>query len=94
VPDLAAYGASKAALISLCESITTSEHATGVTPTAICPGFVDTDMSTWAHEKIKPNEMISADDVAEIAIALSRLSASAMVPTIVITRPGPQLWRA
>jgi hypothetical protein len=38
--------------------------------------------------------MISADDVAEIAIALSRLSASAMVPTIVITRPGPQLWRA
>ncbi|MDQ1719576.1 MAG: hypothetical protein QOE89_3529, partial [Pseudonocardiales bacterium] len=36
-PDLAAYGASKAALISLCESITVAEAEHGVSATAISP---------------------------------------------------------
>jgi hypothetical protein len=38
--------------------------------------------------------MISAADIAELAMSVTRLSAHAAVPTIVVTRPGPQLWRA
>lgn len=91
---LAAYGASKAALISLCESITVDEAGSGVIASAISPGFVDTDMSAWTHDRIPPNEMITADDVAEMVVALSRLSRHAAVPNVVMTRPGTSLWRA
>jgi 3-oxoacyl-[acyl-carrier protein] reductase len=93
-PGLAAYGASKAALISLCESVTLDEAGSGVTATAISPGFVDTEMSAWTRDKIPPEEMIRAGDVAELVLALSRLSRHATIPNIVLTRPGAQLWRA
>jgi 3-oxoacyl-[acyl-carrier protein] reductase len=93
-PGLAAYGASKAALISLCESVTLDEAGSGVTATAISPGYVDTDMTAWTQDKIPADEMIQAGDVAELVLALTRLSRHATIPNIVLTRPGPQLWRA
>jgi 3-oxoacyl-[acyl-carrier protein] reductase len=93
-PGLAAYGASKAALISLCESITAAEGEYGVSATAISPGFVDTDMARWQHDRIDPATMISPDDIAELAWSLTRLSRYAAVPHIPVTRPGPLLWRA
>jgi 3-oxoacyl-[acyl-carrier protein] reductase len=93
-PGLAAYGASKAALISLCESVNVDEAGSGVTATAISPGYVDTEMSAWTRDKIPPEEMIRAGDIAELVLALSRLSRYAAIPNIVLTRPGAQLWRA
>ncbi len=93
-PGLAAYGASKAALISLCESVTAAEAGHGVTATAISPGWVDTDMASWQHDRIDPATMISPADVAELAYCVTRLSRHAAVPNIPVTRPGPQLWRA
>lgn len=93
-PGLAAYGASKAALISLCESVTLDEAGSGVTATAVSPGYVDTEMSAWTRDKIPPEEMIRAGDVAELVLALTRLSRHATIPNIVLTRPGAQLWRA
>jgi NAD(P)-dependent dehydrogenase (short-subunit alcohol dehydrogenase family) len=93
-PGLAAYGATKAALISLCESITVSEGAGGVTATAISPGYVDTDMTAWIRDQISPADMITPDDIAELTLAVCRLSRHCAVPNIVVTRPGPLLWRA
>jgi 3-oxoacyl-[acyl-carrier protein] reductase len=93
-PGLAAYGATKAALISLCESITVAEGENGVSATAISPGYVDTDMTAWLHDRIDPASMIAADDIAELVATITRLSRSAAVPNIAVTRPGPQLWRA
>ncbi|GAA2339611.1 SDR family oxidoreductase [Dactylosporangium salmoneum] len=93
-PGLAAYSASKAALISLCESITVSEGAQGVTATAVSPGYVETDMTAWMHDRLDPAAMIRAEDVAELVAGVCRLSRTAVVPNIVMTRPGPQLWRA
>jgi 3-oxoacyl-[acyl-carrier protein] reductase len=91
---LAAYGACKAALISLCESITISEGGNGVTATAISPGYVDTDMSAWVHDQIDPATMISPADIAELVSGITRLSRRAVVPNIPVSRPGRQLWRA
>jgi 3-oxoacyl-[acyl-carrier protein] reductase len=91
---LAAYGACKAALISLCESITIAETGNGVTATAISPGYVNTDMSTWVHDRIDPATMISPADIAELVSCISRLSRHAVVPNVPVSRPGPQLWRA
>jgi NAD(P)-dependent dehydrogenase (short-subunit alcohol dehydrogenase family) len=93
-PGLAAYGATKAALISLCESITVAEGDRGVSATALSPGYVDTDMTAWIRERVDPAEMIKTDDIAELAIAICRLSRHAAVPNVVVTRAGGRLWRA
>jgi 3-oxoacyl-[acyl-carrier protein] reductase len=93
-PGLAAYGATKAALTLFCETITSEEGSNGVLATALAPGYVDTDMAAWVHGSIPPDEMIQTSDVAELTLALTRLSRWAAVPTIVMTRPGPNLHRA
>lgn len=93
-PALSVYGASKAALISLCRSVNSEESAHGVSATAICPGYVDTDMATHVRDRIEPHRMIQVDDVAELAMSVTRLSAFAVVPELIVTRPGEQLWRA
>lgn len=91
---LAAYGATKAALISLCESITVAEGDSGVTATALSPGYVNTDMASWVRDRIDPATMIATGDIAELVACLTRLSRYAAIPNIPVTRPGPQLWRA
>jgi 3-oxoacyl-[acyl-carrier protein] reductase len=93
-PQMAAYGASKAALVSLCEALNVEESAAGVTATAIAPGFVDTDMTDWLKDTLSASDMLTGDDVAEMVLAITRLSARAVVPSIVLTRGGEQLWRA
>ena len=85
---LASYGASKAALIALCESITVEEAGSGVTATAISPGYVDTEMSAWITERIPTAEMITADDVAQLALAACRLSATRSPPTLCSPAPA------
>ena len=89
-----AYGASKAGLISLCETLCVEESAAGVSATAISPGYVDTDMTEAIRDKLDPADMITTGDVAELVLSLTRLSANAVVPNIVVTRPGRRLWRA
>jgi short-subunit dehydrogenase len=93
-PTLSAYGASKAALISLCETVTVEEAGNGVTATAISPGYVDTDMTAWKRDTLDRDAMLTTADVAELVTAISRLSAHAVVPNIVLTRAGEQIWRA
>ncbi len=93
-PGLAVYGATKAALISLCGSITEAEQDNGVSATAISPGYVDTDMSGWVRDRIPPSAMIKADDVAELVSGITRLSRQANVPNVVVTRSGAGPTRA
>ena len=93
-PGLAAYGAAKAALISLCQSINAEESSAGVTATAIAPGYVDTEMSAWVHDRIDPAEMIPPGDIAELVLALARLSARSVVPLIAMSRAGETHWQA
>lgn len=93
-PNLAPYGASKAALISLCETVTLEESANGVTATALSPGYVDTDMTSSVRERVDRQSMITTADVTELVLAVSRLSANAVVPNIVLARAGTQIWRA
>ena len=88
-PGLAAYGASKAALIALTRTLDREEVATGVRATAICPAFVDTRMAEWTG--IPGEEMIAPEDCAEIVRALLRLSPYARVPVVVIERAGSEI---
>jgi NAD(P)-dependent dehydrogenase (short-subunit alcohol dehydrogenase family) len=93
-PGLAAYGATKAALTLFCETVTAEEGSNGVLATAVAPGYVDTDMAAWVHESIPPAQMMKTSDIAELTLALTRLSRWAAVPSIVMTRPGANLHRA
>jgi len=85
-PGLAAYGASKAALIALTRTLDREEAETGVRATALCPGFVDTPMAAWTA--IPAEEMITPEDCAELVRALLHLSPAARVPVIVVERAG------
>ncbi|MCF8608785.1 SDR family oxidoreductase [Gordonia sp. HY285] len=95
-PNLIAYGSTKAALISMCETFNLEESVNGVSATSICPGYVDTDMSEWTkgEDAIPADEMISGDDVAEIAYSVTRLSRWAVLPQAILTRPGENMHRA
>lgn len=93
-PLNSAYGASKAALTSLCETLTLEEHRNGISATAVCPGYVATDMTVGLAETIEHSEMIRVSDVAEVVMSVTRLSKSVTIPYIPMTRPGPNLWRA
>jgi short-subunit dehydrogenase len=93
-PGMSVYAATKAALISLCESVNVESSAAGVSATAVAPGYVDTDMSEWIRDQIPAETMLTVDDIAELAVAVTRLSARAVVPSIAVVRAGDQLWRA
>jgi NAD(P)-dependent dehydrogenase (short-subunit alcohol dehydrogenase family) len=85
-PGLSVYGATKAAVISLTNSLNGELDADGVRAIALCPGFVDTPMAQWSG--IEPAEMIRPEDCAEIVRMALRLSPHARVPQVVIERMG------
>ncbi|WP_232716993.1 SDR family NAD(P)-dependent oxidoreductase [Gordonia metallireducens] len=93
-PELSAYGATKAALISLCETFNLEESENGVSATTIAPGYVNTDMTDWLKDRIPADEMITAADVAVVAHSITQLSRFAVLPNVVLTRPGTNLYRA
>ncbi len=57
-----------------------------MTATAIAPGYVDTDMSAWVHDRIGPAEMIPPADIAELILALTRMSARSVIPLVAMSR--------
>lgn len=91
---LAAYGATKAAVLSLVETLNAEESGNGVTATALAPAYVDTDMSAWVSDQIPPASMIRVDDIVEIADALLRLSPSAVINKVIISRAGTSGYSA
>ncbi|MFZ2175835.1 MAG: SDR family oxidoreductase [Rhodococcus sp. (in: high G+C Gram-positive bacteria)] len=91
---LAVYGATKAALISLAETLNVEESGNGVIATALAPAYVDTDMAAWIHDKIPPETMIEVADIVELVDSLLRLSSRAVVPKIVVGRAGTDGYRA
>ncbi|WP_330231472.1 SDR family oxidoreductase [Nocardia sp. NBC_00508] len=91
---LGVYGATKAALVSLIETLNAEESGNGISGTAVAPAFVDTDMSAWARESVAREEMIRVDDIVEIVDMLLRLSRQAVVPKVVVTRAGTDGFRA
>jgi NAD(P)-dependent dehydrogenase (short-subunit alcohol dehydrogenase family) len=85
---LAVYSATKAGVIGLSEATQREVGDAGVQVTAFCPGFVDTPMTEWVREQVKPEEMIQPDDIAEAVRFLLRTSRYCVVPEIVFARPA------
>jgi NAD(P)-dependent dehydrogenase (short-subunit alcohol dehydrogenase family) len=85
---LAAYSATKAAVIALSEALQREVAEDGIRCTAICPGFVNTPMTDWIKGQVAPEEMIRPEDIAEVVRCLLRLSPACVVPEVMMVRPG------
>ncbi len=71
IPQLAIYAAAKAYVLSLTEAVGEELKGTGVTATALCPGFTDTAMLSGSPfgRLIPATIVMSAKDVAEAGCA-------------------------
>jgi NAD(P)-dependent dehydrogenase (short-subunit alcohol dehydrogenase family) len=85
---LAVYGASKAALLSLVETVNLEESSAGVTATAVAPAYVDTDMAAWITDKIPAHTMIPVADVVSVVDMILGLSRSTAITRVVMGRSG------
>ena len=81
------YAMTKFALVALSHTVRQQEFAHGIRCTAVCPGFVDTDMT--AHVTAAPREEITrpADIAAAVCFALS-------LPNTASVAVLPVNWRA
>ena len=70
-PYVAAYTASKHGVLGLTRSVALEVARTGVTVNAVCPGYVDTDMTARAVENIRAKTGRAADEALE---AIKRMS--------------------
>jgi NAD(P)-dependent dehydrogenase (short-subunit alcohol dehydrogenase family) len=88
---LSVYSATKAGLVAFTEAMNEELGADGVKSVALAPGWVDTPMTDFIKEQVRPEEMISTRDVAEAVRFLLKLSPNCVVPEIVFQRPGDPL---
>jgi NAD(P)-dependent dehydrogenase (short-subunit alcohol dehydrogenase family) len=84
---LAAYSATKHAVVGLTEAAHGELARDGIQVTAFCPGFVATPMTDWIEGQVPKEEMIAPEDIAEGVRFLLRTSPSCIVPEIQFIRP-------
>lgn len=70
-PYIAAYAASKHGVLGLTRSVALETARTGVTVNAVCPGYVDTDMTTRAVENITTKTGRGTEEALEAVKAMS-----------------------
>ena len=85
---LAAYSATKFGVVGLSQALHKELSNDGVQVTALCPGFVATDMTDWVEGQVPKEEMIQPEDIAEAVRYLLRTSRNCIVPELQFIRPG------
>lgn len=81
------YSASKFGMLGLSESLYRELTPKGIKVTALCPGWVNTQMAFDAGTPLKAEEMIEPEDLFRTIRYLLGLSPSAIVKEVVIETP-------
>src|SRR5215212_5263288 len=85
---LSAYSATKFGVVGLSQAMHRELSSDGIQATALCPGFVDTNMTEWVRDEVGQENMIRPEDIAEAVRYLLRTSPACIVPEIQFIRPG------
>jgi NAD(P)-dependent dehydrogenase (short-subunit alcohol dehydrogenase family) len=85
---LAAYSATKFGVVGLTQAMHRELSNEGVAATALCPGFVDTNMTEWVRDEVGREKMIQPEDIAGAVRYLLHTSPYCIVPEIQFIRPG------
>jgi 3-oxoacyl-[acyl-carrier protein] reductase len=88
------YGATKAGLNLLIDTLNIEQSSTGITGTTIAPGYVDTDLAAWKHDEIEPDRMIPVEDVAELVASLVSMTRRSMIGHVAMARSDSDGRRA
>jgi len=87
-PWLSVYSATKAAVIAYTQAMNKELNGDGIKSVALCPGFVNTDMSDFIKDTIAPEQMLSTSDIVAALRFLLAVSPTCVVPEIIFQRPG------
>jgi NAD(P)-dependent dehydrogenase (short-subunit alcohol dehydrogenase family) len=90
-PWLSVYSATKHGVVGWTESMNKELASQGIKSCALCPAFVDTNMTEFAKGEVAAEDMIRPEDIAESVSFLLKLSPACIVPEIMFTRPGDAL---
>ena len=85
---LSAYSATKFGVVGLSQGLHKELSGEGVQVTALCPGFVATDMTDWVEGQVPKEEMIQPEDIAEAVRFLLATSPACFVPELQFIRAG------
>jgi NAD(P)-dependent dehydrogenase (short-subunit alcohol dehydrogenase family) len=85
---LSAYSATKFGVVGLSQGLHRELSGDGIQVTALCPGFVATDMTDWVTDRVPKDQMIQPEDIAEAIRYLLRTSRNCMVPELQFIRPA------
>jgi short-subunit dehydrogenase len=90
-PWLSVYSATKAAVVAYTIAMNKELNGEGIKSVALCPGFVDTDMTDFVKGSVTPEEMIQPEDIASAVRFVLGLSKAVVIPEIIFQRPGETL---
>jgi len=90
-PWLSVYSATKHGVVGFTQAMNKELGADGIKSCALCPAFVDTDMTEFVKESVPAEQMIQPEDIAEAVRYLTKLSPACVIPEIMFTRPGDGL---
>jgi NAD(P)-dependent dehydrogenase (short-subunit alcohol dehydrogenase family) len=82
------YAATKAAIIAFTQAMNEEVGARGVKSTALCPGYVDTEMTEFLRDRVPREQMIPLADIAATVRWLLTLSPQTVVPELPLMRAG------
>jgi len=85
---LSVYAATKFGVVGFTQSMNKELNHLGIKSCALCPGFVDTNMTDFVRDSVPTDEMIRPDDIADMVRPLLYLSPACVIPEIIFQRPG------
>ena len=85
---LSVYSATKHGVVGFTQAMNKELGSAGIKSCALCPAFVDTDMTEFARGSVPQEEMIQPEDIAGAVRYLLTLTPYCIVPEIMFTRPG------